>query len=134
MNIITADFNWISLLIILGASIFGMIKSNSKKTAQKPFYPEPDYTNEEYEDADERYIVYESAKDKELEQVLENRFQPETAIHEITDDYYNPVLEEAKKESPVYASGTEEENEEESVYFDIRQAVISSEVLRRPEF
>ena len=39
----------------------------------------------------------------------------------------------SKPESPIYSSASEEE-EENPLQFDIRQAVISSEILHRPKF
>ena len=43
MNIITADFNWISFLIVIVATIIGMVRSNVRKVAPKAvFQDEPE--------------------------------------------------------------------------------------------
>lgn len=124
MNIITADFNWISLLIIIVATVIGMIKSNSKKEKRRPIFPEP-YMEGEENEIEEDYTNPVIITEQEIISKKE-KFVP--------GDYYRePIQTEKQENSPIYQSDKEEKNEE---YFqlDIRQAIISSEILRRPEF
>lgn len=123
MNIITADFNWISFLIIIVATVIGMVKSNSKKQVRKPVFQEPDFQMEEDENETEEY--YTTTEYTPLQ-------QDHTAM-ELPGDHYRVRQEEKlQEESPIY-NETEEDNEEHA-RFDIRQAIISSEILKRPQF
>lgn len=123
MNIITADFNWISFLIIIVATVIGMVKSNSKKQVRKPVFQEPDFQMEEDENETEEY--YTTTEYTPLQQDL--------ASMELPGDHYRIQQEEKLQEdSPIY-NETEEDNEER-IRFDIRQAIISSEILKRPQF
>lgn len=123
MNIITADFNWISFLIIIVATVIGMVKSNSKKQVRKPVFQEPDFQMEEDENETEEY--YTTTEYTPLQQDI--------AAMELPGDHYRIQQEEKLQEdSPIY-NETEEDNEER-IRFDIRQAIISSEILKRPQF
>lgn len=46
MNIITADFNWVSFLIVVVGVIAGIVQSNKKKLSSAPVWQEPDFTDE----------------------------------------------------------------------------------------
>lgn len=123
MNIITADFNWISFLIIIVATVIGMVKSNSKKQVRKPVFQEPDFQMEEDENETEEY--YTTTEYTPLQQDI--------AAMELPGDHYHIRQEEKlQEESPIYQEA--EEDNEEYARFDIRQAIISSEILKRPQF
>ena len=97
MNIITADFNWFSFLIVIIGAVIGIIKSSKKRVGQEMSEPlESIFTFEE---------------DKKVAEILE---------------------------VPNIADTTENQEEEQEVetkrQFDIRQAIISSEILNRPHF
>ena len=109
MNIITADFNWISLLLIIGGAIFSIIKSYNKKNEEKSLLQNTDtdieIENESVYDEVERYATAKKA---------------------------DPI--------PVVSIEAEESIESDSIsgeeefQLDIRQAIIGSEILRRPEY
>lgn len=120
MNISTAEFDWISLILVIGAGIIGWIKSNdTKKKRVPPVYEHPDWGGEEESLQNvERYTI---SEDQEL--------SVEPIVQEATADYYRDP-----KISVDNDLQTEENEEEEHIYFDIRQAVISSEILKRPQY
>jgi hypothetical protein len=50
MNISTAEFDWISLILVIGAGLIGWIKSNNaKKTQVPPVFEQPGQIGEEEE-------------------------------------------------------------------------------------
>ena len=109
MNISTAEFDWISLILVIGAGLIGWIKSNNaKKTQVPPVFEQPGQIGEE-------------------EEILPN--VEEYTITENKDVSDGPVMIEDRNELPA-----EENEEEEHVQFDIRQAIISSEILKRPQY
>ena len=123
MNISTAGFDWISLILVIGAGLIGWIKSNNaKKNQVPPVFERPDWIGEEEEVVPnvEEYVITESQD-----------FSDEPVIQEVVADYYRDpkVMADDRNESP-----TEENEEEEHVQFDIRQAIISSEILKRPQY
>lgn len=123
MNISTAGFDWISLILVIGAGLIGWIKSNNaKKTQVPPVFEQPDWIGEEEE----------SLPDVEEYTITENQdVSDEPVIQEVGTDYYRDpkVMTDDRNELP-----TEENEEEEYVQFDIRQAIISSEILKRPQY
>lgn len=124
MNIITADFNWISFLIIVVAAIIGVVRSNAKKQGPKPVFNFPDFQEEEEEDQkiEEGYT---EPKYVTITEIQKEEVKPE-------GDYYREPKETPQEESPIYQA--QEEEEERHAQFDIRQAIISSEILKRPQF
>lgn len=121
MNLITADFNWISLVVLVIAGVIGMVKSKSSKPRQKPVFPFPDFEPYPAEE-EESYTCSE-----EQEEIKKDWRQSELA-----GDYYRKEETMPITDSPVYA--TPEEEEEYRPQLDLRQAIISSEILKRPEF
>ena len=111
MNISTAEFDWISLILVIGAGLIGWIKSNNaKKTQVPPVFEQPGQIGEE-------------------EEILPN--VEEYTITENKDVSDGPVIQEIDDRDELPA---EENEEEEHVQFDIRQAIISSEILKRPQY
>ena len=122
MNLITADFNWISLVVIMVAGIIGMLKSRSGKSAypSETNFPEFEPWAEEPEE--------EHFEEKAWERIEETPVSPEPP--EVADHSWQACPEE----EPSAHTASEEEREEGQPAFDIRQAIISSEILKRPEF
>ena len=119
MNISTAEFDCISLILVIGAGLIGWIKSNNaKKTQVPPVFEQPGQIGEEEEI--EGYTITEN-KD----------VSDEPVIQEVVADYYRDpeVMIDDRNELPA-----ENNEEEEPVQFDIRQAIISSEILKRPQY
>ena len=117
MNISTAEFDWISLILVIGAGLIGWIKSNNaKKTQVPPVFEQPGQIGEEEE-------ILPNVEDKDV--------SDGPVIQEIVADYYRDpkVMIDDRDELPA-----EENEEEEHVQFDIRQAIISSEILKRPQY
>ena len=111
MNIITADFNWIAFMIVIIGVVIGIVKSNGKKVEQKAVFTFDD----EYEDESENTINIQDSH-------IENQHESELVTSE---------------ENPVIVNPTdiqEEQQFETKSQFDIRQAIISSEILNRPNF
>lgn len=125
MNIITADFNWISFVIIIVATIIGMVKSNTKKQPRRPDYEDPDY---ETEDGNVMVGDYTNQDFERLKVALQQKEE-----RGLTGDYYAPINEQPAETSLIYKD-EEDENEETHTVLDIRQAIISSEILHRPQF
>ncbi len=128
MNIITADFNWISFLIVAIGVVVGMVKSNTKKGGGKPpVFQEPVFTfdtdEEEEEDGDKDFVP---ATSRECE-VMEEQQLCEEMPERTEETVVTPTV------APEIVNEQEEEVEEKP-QFDIRQAVISSEILNRPHF
>lgn len=127
MNIITADFNWISFLIIVVAAIIGVVRSNAKKQSPKPVFNLPDFQEQEEED--------QKIEEEYTEPVYVATFETQQEEVKLPGDYYREPKETLQEESPVHHALEEEgEEEERHAQFDIRQAIISSEILRRPQF
>ena len=113
MNISTAEFDWISLILVIGAGLIGWIKSNNaKKTQVPPVFEQPGQIGEE-------------------EEILPNVEEYTITENKDVSDYYRDpkVMIDDRDELPA-----EENEEEEHVQFDIRQAIISSEILKRPQY
>lgn len=111
MNIITADFNWIAFMIVIIGVVIGVVKSNGKRVEQKVVFTFDD----EYEDESENTI---NTQDNHIE----NQHESELVTAE---------------ENPVIVNSTDIQEElqfETKSQFDIRQAIISSEILNRPNF
>lgn len=125
MNIITADFNWISFVIIIVATVIGMVKSNNKKQPRRPDYEDQDFETEEGNVMVGDYTNQDFERLKATLQQKEERGLP--------GDYYAPINEQPAETSLTYQD-EEEENGETHTVLDIRQAIISSEILRRPQF
>lgn len=126
MNMITADFNWISFLILIVAGIIGIVKSaNAKKQGQKPVFQFPDFQEEEN--------IEEIVEDIRLNDEYEpySKIEEEIRMPEVTPGVYK---EQAKEQNQTTPEKTEEISREEELHFNLRQAIISSEILRRPEF
>lgn len=120
MNIIRADFDWFSLLAILGAGIIGMVKARSNKTRRpQTTSPQRDY---EYHEENEEEYTHEQETASSVFSMFGMDITPEKNAEELTI----PSLFEAETES----ISTEAENED----FDIRQAIISNEILNRPQY
>ena len=113
MNIITADFNWFSFLIVIIGAVIGIIKSSKKRVGQEMSEPlESIFTFEEDESADSTEVREEiKEEDKKVAEILE--------VPNIADTTENQE---------------EEQEVETKLQFDIRQAIISSEILNRPHF
>lgn len=121
MNWITADFNWISLVLIAVAGIIGVRKSRSGKS-DRPFETNlPEFDSWTAEPEEEHW------DEEEWERTEATSVSPEIPED---SDHWSPVSPE--KETP--ESTAAEEEQEEHPSFDIRQAIISSEILKRPEF
>ena len=96
--------------------------NNAKKTQVPPVFEQPGQIGEEEEILPnvEEYTITEN-KD----------VSDGPVIQEIVADYYRDpkVMIDDRDELPA-----EENEEEEHVQFDIRQAIISSEILKRPQY
>ncbi len=132
MNIITADFNWISLLAIVMVYVVGMMrskmmKSKTEKTMEKPVFFPPEHDSGGK--TEEGYTVSEFSDRREG--VLED--MDSTCESEVPIESAQPAtVYQMFENKPALHDG--EEEEEESVCLDLRQAIISSEILRRPDF
>ena len=128
MDILTADFDWISLLLVLGAGVFGLIKSSNdqkkkRRTSLPPYMPQFE-TEEEEETEDENYTLSDPVKDARYTDIFVN----EVVV---------PKTDYCQEKTPEFEKEPEQVEEKEEIYtphFDIRQAVISSEILKRPEY
>lgn len=135
MNLITADFDWISIVITLVAVIAAFNKPKAKKNGKIPEPTTTDWGTELQEDEMEEPEEYEN-DDKIEYETLEGRFavveeQPQPSFSaELPGDYYRPK----ESLSEVTADTGEEKNDTELFQWDLRKAVLSSEILKRPEF
>ena len=117
MNLITADFNWISFALVIIAGIIGMIKSNTRKSECPSASLAPESCEEE-EMKEKCFYEEEWEKTEDIQVLKANNSSEEIVL---------------KEKTPVCFPG-EEDKEEHHSQFDIRQAIISSEILKRPEF
>lgn len=121
-------FDWFSVLAILVAGGISVVKAMSNKSKQRTAarsrgIPEYREEHEEYTESGESMI----------------------------DDYTNPYYKEQDSEKPIlggdyYSASSDisaednasldlpEESEQRHADFDLRQAIISSEILRRPQY
>lgn len=121
MNVITADFNWFSLLILVIAAVIGIIKSmNANKQGKKPAFELPDFGEEK--DILEEYINPEF-ETKDCQQLNPNQSFD-----------YDVTKKEVEIINEPFIMQTEDEETATQPEFNIRQAIISSEILRRPKF
>ena len=125
MNIFRADFDWISLLFLAIAGIIGMAKGNkNKKKAMAPegtFYPEAmkeeEYiplVKEECNVSEERYTTF--------------NFNEEIPELPNMSNYYQDPKPEPESSCPLQSL------QEEETDFDLRQVIVVSEILKRPQF
>ena len=125
-----SGFDWISILAIIVAGGISIIKGLSKKTKREepPVWREPEYTYEEEEEEPEERTIVEEYNDI----VLKKESVPSAvAGPTFFGDYYKTP--KVPEEDILHI--LQEEPEEEPVHdFDIRQAVIASEILRRPQY
>lgn len=131
MSIIQADFDWISLLVVVGAGIIGLIKSGTKKVPDGPVNLPRDFMPEEQEEETVEWFSDTAFSDKTTTKV-----NGEETI--VQGDYYKQPQERTEEElSSLYSNSNPEEIElenEELKHFNLRKAIISSEILRRPEY
>lgn len=120
MNLITAEFNLISFALLVVAGIIGILRSarKSDSSRQPPF---PEFIPQEEEETEE-YAETETWESVEKQEVFE----------EFPTDGH--VCQNTALGKETYLTPKGEEEEQPAVSFDIRQAVISSEILRRPDF
>lgn len=125
MGIVKADFDWISLLVVVVAGIIGMIKSGTKKTSHSPVDIPREYVPEmEREETVEWFNDPDIATKSSAQENREEMSMP--------GDSYKET-----EEQPLFISVPEEDTEsenEELRHFNLRQAIIGSEILRRPEY
>lgn len=120
MNISTAEFDWISLLFLAGAGLIGVIRAKQggqKKMVKDIFAPDLPDSYEEEEIPEYRGHTGE---------VREENGYTETS------DYYRERV--PASDLSVNFAGEETDQEEDYPHFDIRQAIISSEILKRPQY
>lgn len=127
MNIITADFNWISFLIVIVATIIGIVRSNGRKGDPKPVLQ------------DEPELEPEADMMVQVANRFNNLQQEQEAVQHAASSFPGEACRVPEKDNPnkpenPACSSVSEEEQENPLQFDIRQAVISSEILRRPEF
>lgn len=125
MNIITADFNWLSFLIMVVGITIGIVKSNKKSIEQSKPRQAPVFPFEE--DDDENYaLTNQITEEEKSEEILES----------LNDRQWSPIMETTTEESLTDSlkNTQDEQDEEVKKVFDIRQAIISSEILNRPNF
>jgi len=113
---------------MMAVALIGVIKPSrkDKRKAQPVFIPEPapEDSREEEERTEEEYTIPE-------EYAFEEYSPEQTVVTEMPEtDYY--------RERPATPGGlsalSEETEEEERTDFDLRQAIIASEILKRPEY
>lgn len=126
MNMITADFNWFSFLIVIIGAVIGIVKSNKKRV--EPSGPlESVFTFDEEDESGNSVNVCKETEEAKAAGIWEN---PDS-------NQWESVLE-TTNDNPGIATITENEEEEQDIeekrQFDIRQAIISSEILNRPHF
>lgn len=124
MNVSLAGFDWISLLLIVIAGIIGLVKSsNAQKKRQQPIFPKPYREEDDIETNDEgNYATPEFTGNTETISTP----MPEPLF---STDYYRKREPEKKNTLIV-----DDDDDDEVPQLDIRQAIISSEILKRPEF
>lgn len=130
MNIIKADFDWISLLVVVVAGVIGMIKSGTKKTQSRSIDIPREYIPEMQEEETVEWF-----NDIDIKENVPSQEYVEEVI--VQGDYYKqPEKErsEADNSTPLFMPEKEEMENEELKHFNLRQAIISSEILRRPEY
>lgn len=128
MSIIKADFDWISLLVIVGAGVISMVKSMAKKTPANPMKTPHTYTPEVSEDEKVEWYVDTDYYKTETIQPIEKDI--------LSSDYYKQPEQETDIRNTISSIEIQEtEEEQENVFqLDIRQAIIGGEILRRPEY
>lgn len=128
MGIVKADFDWISLLVVVVAGIIGLIKSGTKKTSGKPVHIPSEYRPGMQEEKTVEWLNDFDSKDEAAQQEYMEEI--------ISGDYYKQPEEQPQEDSLIYTPVSEEaeREEEELKHFNLRQAIISSEILRRPEY
>lgn len=134
MDIIKAEFDWISLLVVVVAGIIGLIKSATKKAPARPAGIPREYTPET-----EKEETVEWLNDIDIKENFRENYQKAERFGEVMPegDYYKQPEKSMEEEKPLFEGYVELEKEaerEEAHRFNIRQAVISSEILRRPEY
>lgn len=126
MDIVKADFDWISLLLVVGAGVIGLIKSASKKTPPAPGRIPPPYTTEANEDETVEWHTDTVSYKPETIQTMEEEIP--------LSDYYKKPEKETADTNTILFNPDQETEQENRFQLDIRQAIISSEILRRPEY
>lgn len=125
-------FDWFSILAILVAGGIGLAKSFANKSKNQNDVPRPfevEYENKQNTEEEERTVVegYGNLTKKENR---DDRIHFEPIFE--GGDYYKQQPELSIEFSSLFKEESEEE--EEHPEFDGRQAIISSEILRRPQY
>lgn len=94
MGIVKADFDWISLLVVVVAGIIGLIKSGTKKTSGKPVHIPSEYRPEMQEEKTVEWLNDFDSKDE----VVQQEYMEEI----IPGDYYKQPEEQPQEDSPIY--------------------------------
>ncbi len=115
MNIITADFNWVSFLIVVIGVVGGIVKSSKKRIGQ--------------EQTTQQELIF------TLNEENDNCASSEEKSKKNSENLNKPEMETRNENSCINPKNTtEEEQEVVKEQFDIRKAIISSEILNRPNF
>lgn len=131
MDIVKADFDWISLLVVVIAGVIGMIKSGSRKKPGRPVDLPRQYSPEIQEEETVEWFNNTDYFDKTSSEGNIEEIIVQGNLYERPDEQSEPV--ENVQEYTFTSENTEQENEELK-HFNLRQAIISSEILRRPEY
>lgn len=141
MEIVHCDFDWGSIVAILIAGGIGLAKHLSSKNRRQETriltqetLPEEEMTVAEYKRSIYSPVSESFSRDIFLEEEDEDEKIDEPEIMP-GDYYYNEPLPKKEISIPPDSPLFQEQTEEEEVYdFDIRKAIISSEILKRPQF
>lgn len=121
MNVITADFNWFSLLILVIAGVIGIVKSmNANKQGKKPAFELPDFGEEN------------DSLEEDINPEFETKDYQQSNLNQSFD--YDVTKKEVEIIDEPVSTQTQDDETATQPEFNLRQAIISSEILRRPEF
>ncbi len=128
----STNSDWISILVVIVAGLISLLKAkNSKKNGPVPVpaYPSPKYgESEENKEVEEEIYDYHPYEEKIENSFLDRLFPGETEDI-LSSESYRPLSEQSVES---YISS--EETQEILYEFDIKQAVIGYEIIRRPNY
>ena len=126
MHIITAESDWISIVIFIVAGIASIIKYAKNGNNSSTESPSSDWTCEEEEEAKDELIL------SSQNTIIDKKEGDIFLRHPMEELAFNPIVEE-KVENENDATKNSLESHE-GVEFNLRDAIISSTILKRPDF
>ena len=127
MHIITAESDWISIVIFIVAGIASIIKYAKNGNNSTTESPSSDWTCEEEEEEVKDELILGSQNT-----IIDKKKDDIFLRHSLEELTFDPIIEEQTENENDTEKITPES--QEGIEFNLRDAIISSTILKRPDF